>query len=116
VTDEKKTKSKRGFGGMSKEKRQAIAAMGGRKAHALGVAHEFGPKDGREAGAVGGRAVSKDRNHMAEIGRRGGLQRSARAKAKEDGKMPKDKGSPKDAALSKNAASSKDTTSSKDAA
>ena len=45
-----KKKSRRGFAAMTKEKRQEIAAMGGRKAHALGVAHEFGPKSGLERG------------------------------------------------------------------
>lgn len=96
MTEETKKKSKRGFASMTKEKRQEIAAMGGRKAHALGVAHEFGPKEGREAGAVGGRAVSKDREHMAEIGRRGGRERSLRAKEKQDSKVKAD--SSKDAA------------------
>ena len=80
----KKAKSRRGFAAMTKEKRQEIAAMGGRKAHALGVAHEFGPKSGREAGAIGGRAVASDRQHMSEIGRRGGLERGRRAKGKEE--------------------------------
>jgi uncharacterized protein len=45
---------KRGFGSMDKEKQRAIAAMGGREAHARGTAHEFDSNEAREAGRKGG--------------------------------------------------------------
>jgi general stress protein YciG len=54
------------------EKQREIASKGGKAAHEKGVAHEFTPEEAREAGRKGGEAVSKDREHMAEIGREGG--------------------------------------------
>lgn len=62
----------RGFAGMSQARQRAIAAAGGRAAHQRGTAHEFSKAEAREAGQKGGEAVSKNRSHMAEIGRRGG--------------------------------------------
>jgi len=62
----------RGFAGMSDARQRAIAAEGGRAAHHRGTAHEFSKAEAREAGQKGGEAVSKNRSHMAEIGRRGG--------------------------------------------
>ena len=62
----------RGFAGMSDQRQRAIAAEGGRAAHKQGTAHEFSPAEARQAGQKGGEAVSRDRTHMAEIGRRGG--------------------------------------------
>jgi general stress protein YciG len=67
------TKSRRGFAAMDVEKQREIARKGGRAAHAKGTAHEFTSDEAREAGRRGGQAVSRDRSHMAEIGRRGGL-------------------------------------------
>jgi general stress protein YciG len=52
-----------------------IASRGGKSAHAQGVAHQFTPEEAEEAGRKGGTAVSRDRQHMAEIGRLGGLAR-----------------------------------------
>ena len=77
------SESNRGFAGMSPERRRAICAKGGRSAHEQGRAHEFSTKEAREAGRRGGEAVSKDREHMAAIGRLGG---AARAKKRGDGK------------------------------
>jgi uncharacterized protein len=57
---------------MSEERQRAIAALGGRAAHKHGTAHEFSPAEAREAGQKGGEAVSRDRSHMAKIGRKGG--------------------------------------------
>jgi len=62
----------RGFAGMTDQRQRAIAAEGGRAAHQQGTAHEFSSVEARQAGQKGGEAVSRDRNHMAEIGRRGG--------------------------------------------
>jgi general stress protein YciG len=64
--------SNRGFASMDKEKQKQIASEGGRAAHASGNAHEFTPDEARAAGKKGGEVVSRDRKHMAEIGRRGG--------------------------------------------
>jgi len=63
--------SKKGFASMDLEKRREIARKGGRAAHATGTAHEFTSEEARAAGRKGGEAVSKNREHMAEIGRRG---------------------------------------------
>lgn len=57
---------------MSDARQRAIAAEGGRAAHQQGTAHEFSSTEARQAGQKGGEAVSRDRGHMAEIGRRGG--------------------------------------------
>lgn len=64
---------------MSPERRRQIAARGGRTAHARGTAHVFTPEEARRAGRKGGKAVSRDRSHMAKIGRFGG--RSGRKKS-----------------------------------
>ncbi|MEG4572548.1 KGG domain-containing protein [Microcoleus sp. N3A4] len=65
-------KSKRGFASMDAEKQRAIASKGGKAAHEKGTAHEFTPEEAREAGQKGGEAVSRNREHMAQIGREGG--------------------------------------------
>ena len=64
--------NRRGFAGMSDQRQREIAAAGGRAAHKQGTAHEFSPAEARSAGQKGGHAVSRNRSHMAEIGRRGG--------------------------------------------
>jgi general stress protein YciG len=57
---------------MDEDKQREIASKGGRAAHEKGTAHEFTPEEAREAGRKGGEAVSKDRSHMSNIGRKGG--------------------------------------------
>jgi general stress protein YciG len=57
---------------MSEDRQRAIAAEGGRAAHQHGTAHEFSTSEARQAGQKGGEAVSRNRGHMAEIGRKGG--------------------------------------------
>lgn len=89
--------SNRGFASMDDEKQREIASKGGKAAHEKGTAHEFsheeaveaGRKGGKvahergtahefsheeavEAGRKGGETVSEDREHMSEIGRKGG--------------------------------------------
>jgi len=64
--------SKRGFAAMLPQKQREIARRGGQTAHQKGTAHEFTPEEARVAGRRGGKAVSSDRQYMAEIGRRGG--------------------------------------------
>jgi general stress protein YciG len=71
MTTQKKREG-RGFAGMDEEKQREIASKGGKAAHEKGTAHEFTPEEARKAGHKGGEIVSRDRQHMAEIGRRGG--------------------------------------------
>jgi general stress protein YciG len=77
----KTNKAKRGFASMDPAKQRAIAIKGGKAAHAKGKAHEFTPEEARVAGSKGGRALAKDRAHMAEIGRLG-VRARKREKAK----------------------------------
>jgi general stress protein YciG len=64
--------SKRGFASMDEDKQREIASKGGHAAHEKGTAHEFTSEEAREAGRKGGETVSQDREHMAEIGSKGG--------------------------------------------
>jgi len=67
--------AKRGFADLSPERRREIARLGGLAAHERGTAHKFTSAEGRKAGRKGGVAVSKDRAHMAHLGRLGARQR-----------------------------------------
>ena len=71
------TRSNRGFASMDPAKQREIASKGGRAAHEKGTAHEFDSSEARAAGRKGGEVVSRNREHMAEIGRRGGESRGA---------------------------------------
>ena len=71
-------KSNRGFASMSPERQREIASKGGRAAHEKGTAHEWTAEEARAAGRKGGETVSRDRAHMAAIGREGGGARGAR--------------------------------------
>lgn len=87
----------RGFASMDESRRREIAREGGKASHRRGSAHEFSTEEAREAGRKGGAiahqrgkahvfnseearmagrkggmSVSKDRQHMSLIGRRGG--------------------------------------------
>ena len=77
MSDQPHRTSHRGFASMDQDKQRAIAAKGGRAAHASGNAHEFSPAEARLAGRKGGQAISRDRQHMAAIGREGGHARHA---------------------------------------
>jgi general stress protein YciG len=68
-------KSNRGFASMDASKQREIASKGGKAAHQQGRAHEFTPDEARTAGRKGGEVVSRDRAHMAAIGRAGGQAR-----------------------------------------
>ena len=70
-----RSRSNRGFASTDPSKQKEIASKGGRAAHAKGTAHEFDSGEAREAGRKGGMAVSRNREHMAAIGRRGGEAR-----------------------------------------
>jgi uncharacterized protein len=66
---------------MNAERQKEIARKGGRAAHEKGKAHEFTPDEARQAGRKGGEKVSVNRQHMAEIGRRGGKSSAERRRA-----------------------------------
>ncbi len=66
---------------MNSERQKEIARKGGRAAHEKGKAHEFTPDEARQAGRKGGEKVSVNRQHMAEIGRRGGKNSAERRRA-----------------------------------
>ena len=66
---------RRGFAGMTPDKKRRIASLGGQTAHRRGVAHQFTKEEARAAGKKGGYRVSQDRAHMVAIGRQGGLRR-----------------------------------------
>jgi hypothetical protein len=72
-------KERRGFAAMSQDKQREISSKGGKAAHVKGTAHEFNADEARRAGRLGGEAVSQDRNHMAQIGSRGGQIRGQNA-------------------------------------
>jgi general stress protein YciG len=79
-------KSRRGFASMDPSRQREIASKGGRAAHEKGTAHEWSSDEARVAGQKGGIAVSRDRAHMAAIGREGGESRSrASRQAREQG-------------------------------
>lgn len=89
---------KRGFAAMSEEQQREIASKGGQAAHQKGTAHEFDSEEARRAGQKGGEAVSRDRGHMAAIGRKGGESRQSAAresgaKTRAAGSMQQAKGS-----------------------
>jgi len=67
---------KRGFANMDPNRVKAIASKGGKSAHAKGTAYKFDPAKASEYGRQGGLATSKDRAHMAEIGRKGAKVRN----------------------------------------
>jgi len=78
-------KSKRGFASMDANRQREIASKGGRAAHAKGTAHEWTSDEARVAGRKGGEVVSRDRAHMAAIGREGGESRGAKNRGRQAG-------------------------------
>ena len=73
-----------GFALVDPERLREIAREGGLASHAQGKAHEFTSEEARQAGAKGGQSVSRDREHMAEIGRKGGLKRRRKRRTKDE--------------------------------
>lgn len=73
--------AKRGFAAMDESQQREIASKGGQAAHQKGTAHEFDSEEARRAGQKGGEAVSRNREHMADIGRKGGESRQAAQRA-----------------------------------
>ncbi len=72
-------KPKRGFAGLSPARRAEISRQGGRAAQVQGRGHRFTAAEAQEAGRIGGKKISEDREHMRQIGRAGA---KARAKKK----------------------------------
>ena len=87
-------RSNRGFASMDRSKQREIASKGGRAAHEKGTAHEFDAGEARAAGRKGGVTVSKNREHMAAIGRRGGEARGANRAARLQSQNNGDAGTP----------------------
>ena len=77
VSSPKPGQAKRGFAAMDQDQQREIASKGGQAAHQKGTAHEFNSEEARRAGQKGGVAVSRDREHMADIGRKGGESRQS---------------------------------------
>ncbi|RJG08244.1 KGG domain-containing protein [Massilia cavernae] len=73
--------AKRGFAAMDENQQRAIASKGGQAAHQKGTAHEFDSEEARRAGQKGGEVVSRNREHMADIGRKGGESRQSAHRA-----------------------------------
>ena len=75
---------KTGFAAMDPEKHKELARRGGQTSQRLGKGHAFTLEEAREAGKKGGRSVSRDRAHMAEMGRKSrASERRRRAEARE---------------------------------
>ncbi len=89
INNSERLKSNRGFASMDTGKQREIASKGGKAAHAQGRAHEFSADEARVAGRKGGEVVSRDRAHMAAIGRAGGQARGRnRATSEAHGSHP----------------------------
>lgn len=71
-----------GFARLDPATVREVASKGGRAAHAQGRAHEFTPETAAIAGKKGGENVSRDRAHMAAIGREGAHARAAKSRTK----------------------------------
>lgn len=75
---DKASAAPRGFAAMDERRRREVASLGGRIAHARGRAHRFTPEEARKAGQKGGSQISRNRKHMAELGRRGSVSANVR--------------------------------------
>ena len=71
-----KGNSNKGFASMDQARQREIASAGGKASHASGRGHEFTPEEAARAGKKGGQVVSRNRQHMVQIGRQGGQARS----------------------------------------
>ncbi|MBX4210432.1 stress-induced protein [Candidatus Parcubacteria bacterium] len=70
--------SRRGFASMDPNRQKKIASRGGKAAHEKGTAHEFSTDEARLAGRKGGKSISRDREHMSHIGKKGGEAKGKR--------------------------------------
>jgi uncharacterized protein len=71
-----------GLRAVTPARRREIAALGGRAAHAAGVAHCFTREEARAAGKLGGAVVAARPGHMAALSRLGDDSRRHAALAK----------------------------------
>jgi len=71
-----------GFAAMTPEQRLKYARLGGQASVASGRGHRFTVAEARVAAAKGGYVVSRDREHMRELGRRGAAARRRQSAAK----------------------------------
>ena len=62
----------RGFAHMDEKKQRDIASKGGKASQASGHAHHFSSEEAQSAGKSGGQTTSSDKQHMSEIGSKGG--------------------------------------------
>ena len=80
---------RRGFAAMDADRQREIASKGGKAAHEKGTAHRFTADEARVAGRKGGEAVSRNRQHMADIGREGGRKSPSDRAEEADGAHPR---------------------------
>jgi general stress protein YciG len=78
---ERRNTMARGFAAMIPEKQREIARKGGVQAHKISKAHTFTSEEARAAGAKGGRKLATDRQHMSDIGRKGGVSSTLKRRA-----------------------------------
>ena len=81
-----RVKLHRGFAAMDREAHRELARSGGVAAHAYGLAHRFTSEQAREAGKKGGAKTASNREHMAEIGRKGGFAKRGYRQDEQRGK------------------------------
>ncbi len=67
VEEISKPRRPRGFAAMSVEARKRISSLGGKKAHAVGTAHQFSSEEARKAGYLGGKAPHVRRGRGKKI-------------------------------------------------
>ena len=72
VGAEQRPKQKRGFALLAPEDLRELARQGGTTSQANGTANRWTSESARVAGRMGGRTISRDREHMRTIGRKGG--------------------------------------------
>lgn len=80
-SDDDKPQAPWGFARVPKETLRQWASLGGKVAQHNRSAHRFTSETARAAGKRGGEAIAKDREHMRELGRRGGAARANARKA-----------------------------------
>ena len=83
TTSEQKPKQKRGFALLAPEDLQELARQGGRASQANGTANRWTSETARVAGRMGGSTISRDREHMRTIGRKGGTGKKGYRRNKE---------------------------------
>ena len=80
---EQRPKQKRGFALLAPEDLRELARHGGTTSQANGTANRWTSESARVAGRMGGRTISRDREHMRTIGRKGGTGKKGYRRNKE---------------------------------